>query len=337
MSSIIDSQKQFKQINETLDKAAQKNLNVILRGESGVGKTHMVMDVANKYDLKFKYFSASTLDPFADLIGIPVPKEDHVEYLRLQEINDAEFMFFDELNRAHKRVTNAVLEIIQFKTLNGEPLPNLKMVWAAINPWEQEGYNTEILDLALQGRFHFNIDVPYNISYDYMEEKYGEDIAKIAFNWWWELADDLRTKFQPRRLDYTLEIMLDKLNYEYSKPFDVTNIPLKKLNDLVEVSLMSIGIKEIIDNPAKFIQIAEEADIQNPEYVSLIRIVSSIEKDIATIMQILDVIIALPADYLANIISRNHNYGSIREKIYQTKGVEELMKCDQIIQQKINA
>lgn len=335
MASVQESRKQFNKIQSVLQVASENNLNVLLRGESGVGKTHLVMDAANNLGLKLKYFSASTLDPFADLVGIPVPKDDHVEYLRLQDINDAEFMFFDELNRSHKRVMNAVLEIIQFKSLNGDKLKNLKMVWAAINPWEAEGYQTEELDVALQGRFHYNIDVPYNVSYDYFSNKYGDDVAKVAYEWWWKLDDKIRIAFQPRRLDYTIEAMVNGLSYEYTAPFDVA-IPFESLHKSIEISLSSVKLKDITKNPEYFINILKEADIKNQEYADAIRVLLNIKDDPAQVVNLLPVIIELPGDYLSKIITRNNKYEEIRTQIYEKKGKEELLEWDEKIQNKIS-
>jgi len=340
MSSIADSKKQFKIIKSVLESAATFNLNVLLRGESGVGKTHMIMDICKQRDMKLKYFSASTLDPFADLIGIPVPKGDHVEYFRLEEINSAEFMFFDELNRSHKKVMNAVLEIIQFKTLNGDVLPNLRMVWAAINPWEQEGYQTEVLDLALQGRFHFNIDVPYNISYDYFAEKYNDDVAKAAYDWWWNLSDTLRLKFQPRRLDYTIEAMIQNLDYEFTKPFDnvgYVEVPLNNLKKVIELSLATVKLTDILKDTKKYIKIAESGDVKDDKYVDLVRALTNIHNDPKTVIKVLEIVSVLPADYLYKIIFRDNDYSQIRNELYTSYGIEELIKWDKTIQQKINS
>ena len=84
---------------------------------------------------------------------------------------------FDELNRAHLRVLNAVLEIIQFKSINGELLPNLKMVWAAINPPESD-YQVEDLDPALVGRFHMYVKIKAFLDMDFLKTRMTEDIAK---------------------------------------------------------------------------------------------------------------------------------------------------------------
>ena len=40
-------------------------------------------------------------------------------------------IFMDEYNRTNPKVRNALMELIQFKSINGRKFPNLKVVWAA--------------------------------------------------------------------------------------------------------------------------------------------------------------------------------------------------------------
>ena len=100
---------------------AENNLNVLLVGTHGIGKTTMAIKVAEELDLNLCYYSAATLDPFTDLVGVPKPVDGTagptLEFYRPQKIMDAEFLMFDELNRAHPRTLNAVLEIIQFNCI----------------------------------------------------------------------------------------------------------------------------------------------------------------------------------------------------------------------------
>jgi MoxR-like ATPase len=83
--------------------------NILIAGEAGTGKTEMLRAAAGELGLSMKYYSSSTLDPFADLVGIPVPDQVKkvVEYYRPREIDEAEVIFFDELNRANPDVTQA--------------------------------------------------------------------------------------------------------------------------------------------------------------------------------------------------------------------------------------
>ena len=147
-----------------LKKAVHAGLNILLEGPFGVGKSSIIFSVAEELGLRMKYFSASTLDPFADLVGVPVPvMEDQTRrliYVRPDYIQQAEILFFDELNRAHPKVLNAVFEIIQFHSINGETLPHLRSVIAAINP-ASAGYHVQELDPALLDRFHLHLHVAF--------------------------------------------------------------------------------------------------------------------------------------------------------------------------------
>ena len=119
-------------------------LNVLLRGDHGVGKTQMVLEEAQRQGLILKYYGSATSDPWGDLVGVPVPvdiedpsdgrKRDQLQFIRPADIEEADIIFFDELNRSHPKVQNAVLELIQFESINGSPLPTLKMVWVSITP-----------------------------------------------------------------------------------------------------------------------------------------------------------------------------------------------------------
>lgn len=188
--------------------------NVLLRGKHGVGKTARILDAFEKAGLKYQYFSTSTMDPWVDFIGVPkeMTNENGETYLGLvrpkQFAEDqVEAIFLDEFNRSSKKVRNAVLELIQFKSINGKVFKNLKVVWAAINPEDEEKtYDVEALDPAQLDRFHMIVDVPYMPSLDYFKAKYGEQNAKAAIEWWQSLEMAQKDLVSPRRLDYALDV-----------------------------------------------------------------------------------------------------------------------------------
>jgi len=191
-------------LTEDLIRCAEKGLNVLMSGPHGVGKTDRLMAVAKATGLKLKYYSTPTLDPWADIVGIPAPDKEKgsLKFYRAKELMDAEIIFFDELNRAHPRVLNAVMELIQFKSINGEPLPNLKLVWAAINPADGI-YNVEELDPALVDRFHVYMNVYAQPNVAILARSMPKDVAETIINWWKnELTQDQRKKISPRRLEY---------------------------------------------------------------------------------------------------------------------------------------
>lgn len=240
-----------------LDFWIKNHQNVLFIGRHGVGKTAIVKEAFDRHGLKWRYFSASTMDPWVDFVGVPkeqrmleafeVIKElsrideglalewitsnwkmkeesarkivahvggpNHVSYLKLVRprdiaTGDIEALFFDEFNRSPKKIRNAVMELLQFKSINGEPFPNLKLIWAAVNPFdeEQEVYDVERLDPAQEDRFHIKIGIPYRPNGEWFKKRYGERIAKAALQWWEELTEEEKDKVSPRRLEYALNI-----------------------------------------------------------------------------------------------------------------------------------
>lgn len=190
--------------------------NVLFVGKKGVGKTSIVRALWDLEKLNYKFFSAATMDPWVDFLGVPREQvgedgEKYLDLVRPREFQDdtIEALFFDEFNRAPKKVRNAVMELIQFKSINGKKFSNLKVVWAAINPEndEDEEYDVEALDPAQKDRFHIQIDLKYEPSYAYFSYKYGPETAEAAISWWKSIQDPkVLNEVSPRRLDYALEI-----------------------------------------------------------------------------------------------------------------------------------
>lgn len=195
------------------------DFNILITGQAGTGKTAMLKKAADNLGLKMKYYSASTLDPFADLVGLPIPDMEtrSVEYFRPTEVDDAEIIFFDELNRADTKTLNTVFEIIQFRSINGERLPKLKCVVAAINPVE-DGYDTEDLDIALVDRFDIYLESKVDADYNYLKAKFGPVYARAGKKLFDEYQVSYNSKvrsnknklgyFSPRRLEKLMEIFI---------------------------------------------------------------------------------------------------------------------------------
>jgi hypothetical protein len=154
------------------------------------------------------------MDPWVDFIGVPKEVEEngsrHLELVRPKDLqaDEVEAIFFDELNRSHKKIRNAVMELIQFKSINGKKFNNLKVIWAAINPEddEDEEYDVEKLDPAQKDRFHIHINIPYKPDKGYFTNKFGKSKAGLAISWWLSLDKKAQNLISPRRLDYCLEI-----------------------------------------------------------------------------------------------------------------------------------
>ncbi len=222
---------------DILSRAMKEGFNVLLVGPHGVGKTQMVCEEVRRQGLTLKYYSSATLDPWADLVGIPIPVDGddnksrkHLEFVRPADVDAAQIVFFDEINRSHPKVQNAVLEMVQFKTINGAPLRNLRMVWAAINP-PGGIYTVSELDPVLLDRFQLHVLVSAAPSVEYYRSRAGipEHIAKALVLWWRrDLSAELQQQISPRRLEYLGQVLAKGLPMEFAIPTSV-RVPLQNL------------------------------------------------------------------------------------------------------------
>lgn len=209
-----------------LDFWIHNNLNVLFFGKHGVGKTSLIIDSFKRNNLRFAIFSASTMDPWIDFIGVPKEKTDDkgsfLELVKPKNFRDdaVEALFFDELNRSHKKVRNAIMELIQFKSINGHVYKNLKFVWGAINPNDDESmkYQVEDMDPAQLDRFQIHVEIPYRPHAPYFREKYGRMKADAAIEWWSDLSSDMKNLISPRRLEYAIQIFESGGNLQFVLP-----------------------------------------------------------------------------------------------------------------------
>lgn len=272
------------------------NYNVLFKGRPGVGKTSIIHDAFARNGLKYKYFSGSTMDPWTDLVGVPKNKivtnyegkdVDAVELIPPADLvkNKYDVIFIDELNRAPPKVLNALLEILQFKTINGNPVP-VRAIWAAINPFgENDDYQVEMLDPAMEDRFQIQIAMPYKLDESYLLRQYGE-ISHTFADWWNSQPEHVQHKISPRRLSESINLYKnggDIQDILYHGNTDLLNKNLKdkssyiRLLDAIENN-NTTSIKNILSqNIPKSIEkvILDKKNLEtyfdciNPEWISL--------------------------------------------------------------------
>lgn len=228
-------------IEDKLRFAAKNELNVMLIGHAGVGKTSIVKGIFEELGLKYLYYSASTMDPWVDFVGVPheVTGEDGVTYLDLVRpkafaYDDVEAIFMDEYNRAPGKIQNSVMELVQFKSINGKKFNNLKLVWAAINPSDEDDsgkvYNVETIDPAQMDRFHFQIEMPYTLSKKFFKQKYPEYVDAVL-EWWNALPKQQKNLVSPRRVDMALSVLKNGGDLNWVLPNGVNT---KELVDVLD-------------------------------------------------------------------------------------------------------
>lgn len=220
--------------NNILDGWIANNLNVCLVGKHGIGKSTIILDAFNRHNLKYKYFSASTLDPWVDFLGIPTVKavedKSYIDFILPQGMDeDLEAIFLDEFGREAKQIRNALMELIQFKSINGRSFPKLRFIWVAMNPsTDSDTYNVEEIDPAQLDRFHIITELYDEPDVAYFSSKFPEH-AKPAIDWYKQQSKEVLSFLSPRRLDYVLEAIKNGVNPKYLLPADANTSELVKL------------------------------------------------------------------------------------------------------------
>lgn len=222
---------------QIIDQWVNAGVNVLLIGEKGVGKTAQILDAFKRNNLKYSYFSGATLDPWIHLLGIPKAKvgedgKEKMDFILPENLDEnVEAIFCDEWNRTNKIVRNALLELQQFKSINGRKFPNLKLVWGAINPpatddTDDVSYDVEELDPAQLDRFHVIVELPNEPDTHYFRTKFGNYYGDILVKWWKEQSKESKKILSPRRLDYIGECFKKGLNIKFLLPVSANHTDL---------------------------------------------------------------------------------------------------------------
>lgn len=104
--------------------------NLFLFGRRGVGKTHIALQAAAECDLKVNYINLSVIER-PDLAGYPDMNTpgDVVTFKQpaflpklLESAKPDSIILFDEVDKAPPEVTAPLLEILQFRAINGTPI-----------------------------------------------------------------------------------------------------------------------------------------------------------------------------------------------------------------------
>ncbi len=158
----------FQEIAKPILSALVSEEPILLVGEHGIGKTllaeklALALGISNLPNHKeFNAYDASK-SLFEDVIGFPNPNElknGKLEYIASDlTIWNKKFILVDEISRANPSMQNKWLEIIRSRRIMGKEIPNLKYIFAAMNPLEYAGVTP--LDEALADRFSLIINVP---------------------------------------------------------------------------------------------------------------------------------------------------------------------------------
>ena len=127
---------------------------VLAKGPTGIGKSHIVHQIADKLKMEVIDRRLSQMTE-GDIIGLPeltdgVTRFAPVDWF-LRACNEPVVLFFDELNRATIEVQQCAFQIVLDRELNGHKLHPGTRVYAAVN--EGSEYQVTDMDPALLRRF----------------------------------------------------------------------------------------------------------------------------------------------------------------------------------------
>ncbi len=158
---------------------------VMLWGPPGVGKSQMVIEVANKHDKPVIDIRLSQMEP-TDLRGIPFRSDQGVEWAVPVILPDAErhgpegILFLDEITSAAPTVSAAAYQLILDRRLGEYQVPDGWAIFAAGNRQGDRGV-TYAMPAPLANRFsHFEVDTHLD---DWVAWAYAHQIDErvIAF------------------------------------------------------------------------------------------------------------------------------------------------------------
>lgn len=126
---------------------------VLLEGQTGIGKSELVAQVAHKLGIAHTVIDLSLLEP-PDLVGLPAIEDGRTRYAlpRFLPREGTGILMLEELNRAERYIQQPALQLLTARTLHEYVLPPGWACFAAINP-ESGDYQVTPLDAALRARF----------------------------------------------------------------------------------------------------------------------------------------------------------------------------------------
>ena len=151
----------------------RKSVVPLFIGNPGLGKTKIIEKFAKEKGAKLVEIITSQAPPF-EVSGIAMPDKDtkrmtYYNYDSLEDLEDGDIIFFDELLNGNPVTLNACLTLLeQRKMVSGKKLPDV-MIIAAANPQGAAPTTPQIKERFVW----YNVDYSYEMWKGYMSEKYS--------------------------------------------------------------------------------------------------------------------------------------------------------------------
>lgn len=252
----------MKKIKEILEKVynnqeLRKSVVPLFIGNPGLGKTVMIEEFAKEKGVKLVELITSQMSPF-EISGIAMPDKEskkmtYFNFDKLENLQDGDILFFDELLNGNPVVLNACLTILeQRRFISGKPLPNI-MIVAAANPQGMAPLTPQIKERFLW----YNVVFDPTMWKEYMFKKYNitEKIASKLCSLIKEENFTSNNFHTPRSLDKAVNMIINDIE----TPYKYTVLPI--LSEL---------IKNEMGSPIK---LTEDRELQPDEMISWLELI----------------------------------------------------------------
>lgn len=133
-------------LKKIYDFTIQSGGNTIIFGPAGIGKTEMAIQSALDSSIKHTYVNLSVLES-VDLVGLPEVKDGVTSYAApnfLPSLDDEPVvLILDEVDKCLQELQNPMLELFQFRSINGKSL-NIKAILATGNLPDEKAFSRKI-------------------------------------------------------------------------------------------------------------------------------------------------------------------------------------------------
>lgn len=127
----------------------------LIWGHFGVGKTDIARDIAKETGRELIILVISQMEP-GDLIGLPSRSEEKTVFLKPDwwPESDNTIIMIDEINRAHRSIRNAIMQLLLDRRIHNHVLPQGTWIMAAANPPDDDYDQVDLItDPAFMSRF----------------------------------------------------------------------------------------------------------------------------------------------------------------------------------------
>lgn len=140
-------------LEAVLELAYRARRPVLLEGPTGIGKSELVRQLAQRLGIGTVVLDLSLLEP-PDLVGLPVIQGGRTLYAAPSVLpqDGSGILMLEELNRAERYIQQPALQLLSARRLHEYELPPGWVCFAAVNP-ESADYQVTPLDRALRARF----------------------------------------------------------------------------------------------------------------------------------------------------------------------------------------